>query len=80
MDELVTVVTGGVPVNTIATGVDLERALQNGSHRNATENLLAIWKKMGEDVRRQKYLLIQKSAAHEVPYLRVSPWAAVVTG
>ena len=28
VDELVTIVTGGVPVNVDATGVDLERALQ----------------------------------------------------
>ena len=47
MDELVTVVTGGVPVNTAATGVDVERALQNGTHRSVTEHLPAFWKKIG---------------------------------
>ena len=79
MDELVTVVTGGVPVNTAPKGVDLERTLQNGTHRSATEHLPAIWKKIGEDVRRQKLLVIQKSEAHEFPNLRVLPLAAVVT-
>ena len=34
---------------------------------------------MGEVVRPQKYLVIQKSAAHEVSDLRVSPLVAVVT-
>ena len=35
--------------------------------------------KISEDVRRQKCLVIQKSAAHDIPNLRVSPPAAVVT-
>ena len=35
--------------------------------------------KIGEDVRRQKCLVIQKSAAHEIPNLGVSPLAAAVT-
>ena len=34
---------------------------------------------LGEDVRRQKCLVIQKSAANEIPNLRVSPLGAVVT-
>ena len=36
-------------------------------------------KKIGEDVRHQKRLVIQKSAAHDIPNLRVYPLAAVVT-
>ena len=32
VDELVTKVTGGVPVQATVTGIDLERALQNGNH------------------------------------------------
>ena len=35
--------------------------------------------KIGEDVKRQKCLVIQKPAAHEIPNLRVSLLAAVVT-
>ena len=66
-------------MNAAATGVDLERALQYGNHRSAAEHLPAIWKKIGEDVRRQKCLVIQKSTAHEIPNLRVSSLAAVVT-
>ena len=38
-----------------------------------------LGKKKGEDVRRQKCLVIQKSAAHDIPILRISPLAAVVT-
>ena len=65
VDELVTMVTGGVPVNTAATDVDLERALQYGSHLSVIEHLPTILKKIGDDVRRQKCLATQKSAAHE---------------
>ena len=43
MDELVTMVTGGVPVNAAATDVDLERALQYGNHRSVIEHLENNW-------------------------------------
>ena len=79
MDELVSIVTAGVPVNAVMSGVDLERALQYGNHRSVSEHLLTIWKTIGEDVRRQKCSVILKSAAHEISNLRVSPLAAVVT-
>ena len=36
-------------------------------------------KKLGEDVRRHKCLVMQTSAAHEISNLRVSPLEAVVT-
>ena len=79
VDELVSIVTRGVPVNAVMCGVDLERALQYRNHRSVSDHLPAIWEKIGEDARRQKCLVIQKSAAHEIPNLRVSPLAAVVT-
>jgi len=79
VDELVAIVTGGLPVNAVATGVDLEHALQYGNHPSVNEHLPAVWKKIGKDVRREKCLVIQKSSAHEIPILRVSPLAAVVT-
>ena len=53
MNELVTVAPGGVSVNTAATGVKLERALQNGTHRTATERLPAIGTKIVDVVRLQ---------------------------
>ena len=34
---------------------------------------------LGEDVRREKCLVIRKSVAPEIPHLRVSPLGAVVT-
>ena len=37
VDELVSIGTGGVPVNAVMSGVDLERALQYGNHRSVTE-------------------------------------------
>ena len=79
VDELVMIVTGGVPVNAVASETDLERALQYGNHRSVTEHLQAIWEKIREDVRRRKRLVIQKPAAHEISHLRVSPLVAVVT-
>ena len=79
VDELVTMVTGGVRVNAAATDVDLERALRYGNNRSAIEHLPAIWKKVGEDVRRQTCLVIQKSSAHEIPNLTISPLSTVVT-
>ena len=36
MGELVSIVTGGVPVNVVTTGANLERALQHGNHRSVT--------------------------------------------
>ena len=54
VDELVRIVTGGVPVHAAATGADLERALLYGNHLSVNENLPAVWKQLGEDVRRLK--------------------------
>ena len=48
---VVSIVTGGAPVNAVTTGADLERALQHGNHRSVTEHLPAAWKKIGEDTR-----------------------------
>ena len=79
MDELVSIVTEGVPVNAVMSGVDLERAIQYRIHRSVSEYLPAIWEKIREDIRRQKCIVTLKSAAHEIPNLRVSPLAAVVT-
>ena len=72
VDELVVIVTGGVPVNAVASEADFERALQYENHSSVTEHLPAMWEKIGEDVRRQKFLVIQKSAAHDIPNLIVS--------
>ena len=79
VDGLVTIVTGGVPVNAAATGVHLERALMYGYSSSATEHLPEIRNKIEKDVRRQKCLEIQKSSAHEIPNLGLPPLAAVVT-
>ena len=38
----VSIVTGGVPVNAVTTGVNLERASQYGNHRSATEHLPTV--------------------------------------
>ena len=43
VNELVRVVTGGVPVHAAATGADLERALQFGNHPSVNEHLPKVW-------------------------------------
>ena len=58
---------------------DLESALRYGNYRSAEEHLARIWKKIEEDVRREKCLVIEKAAAHEIPNVRVLPLGAVVT-
>ena len=79
IDELITIVSGGVPVIAPPTRADLETALRYGNHRSAHDHLPLIWKKIAEDVRRERCLVINKSAAHEIPNLRVLPLGAVVT-
>ena len=58
IDELITIVTRGVPVKAAPPGVGLDRTLQYVNHRSAAEHLPVIWEKLCEDVRRQKFLLI----------------------
>ena len=79
IDELITILTSGVPVPVTASRAELDRAIQYGNHSSAIEQLPAIWEKLGDDVRREKCLVIRKAAAHEIPNLRVSPLATVVT-
>ena len=79
IDELITIVSGGVPVIAPPSQADLESTLRYGNHRSVEEHLPLIWKKIGEDMRREKCLVIKKSAAHEIPNVRVLPPGAVVT-
>lgn len=58
VDKLVKIVTGGVPVNAVATGADVEGAVQYGIHPSAKQPLTAVWKKIGEDVTRRKWSVI----------------------
>ena len=78
-DELIAIVSGGVPVIAPIPQADLESALRYGNDRSAEEHLPLMWKKNGEDVSREKCLVIKKSAAHEIPNVRVLPLEAVVT-
>ena len=66
-------------MNAEATRAELGQALQDGNHRSAYEHLPAIWTKLGEDVRREKCLVVPKSFAHEIPNLKVSSLGAAVT-
>ena len=58
---------------------DLESGLRYGNHRSAEEHFPLISKKIGEDVHREKCLVIEKTTAHEIPNVRVLPLGAVVT-
>ena len=58
---------------------DLESALRYGHHRSAEEYLPLIWKQIGEDVRREKCLVIEKTAAREIPNVRALLLGAVAT-
>ena len=79
IDELITIVSAGVPVIAPPSQAYLESALRYGNHRSAEEHLPLISKKMGEDVRREKCLVVEKTAAHEIPNVRVLPLGAVAT-
>ena len=77
IDELITIVSGGVPVIAPPSQADLESALRYGNHRSAEEHHHLIWER--EDVRRGKCLVFEKTAAQEILNVRVLPLGAVVT-
>ena len=79
INDLITLVTKAMPVKAAPVGGGLDRAFRYGNHRSAAEHLPAICEKLGEGVRHQKCPVIEKSAAHEIPNVRVSPLRAVVT-
>ena len=68
-----------MPVITTPSQADLESALRYGNHRSAEEYLPLIWKIFGEYVRREKCLVIENTATHEILNVRVLPLGAVVT-
>ena len=68
-----------VLVHATTIRVELDHVLQYGNHLNATEYLTAVWEKLGEDLRREKIIVIRGSTARETPRLRVSPLGAVIT-
>ena len=47
-DELITIVSRGVPLIAPPSQADLESALRYGNHRSAEEHLPLIWKKIGK--------------------------------
>ena len=48
IDELITIVPGGVPVIAFPSQADLESALRYGNHRSAEEHFPLIWEKSGK--------------------------------
>ena len=53
IDELITIVSGSVPVIAPPSQADLESTLRYGNHRSAEEHLPLIWKKNRESVRQE---------------------------
>ena len=60
MDELITTVSGGGAVITPSSQADLESALRYGNHRSARGTPPSDLEKIGEDVRQEKCLVIEK--------------------
>lgn len=79
IDELITIVTRGVPVKTAPLVWSLYRALQYGNSRNVVDDFPPNRETLSEDVRLQKRIVITKSASHEILNLRKSLLGAVVT-
>ena len=48
IDELITIVSGGVPVIAPPSQADLESSLRYGNHRSAEEHHHLIWEKLGK--------------------------------
>lgn len=78
-NDMMTIVTEGVPAKVSPVGTGLDRAMRYGNHRSAADNLQAIWDKLGEDVQRQTCMLIRNDAAHQIPGLRVSSLGEIDT-
>jgi len=79
ISELLHIIEKGVPVKTSQSKYDLEKALKYGNHRSIQEHLPRVWKKIIEDVKRNRCLVFHKAAATDVDGLQVAPLGAVVT-
>lgn len=77
--ELLTMISGGVPVVTALSTIDLSAALEYGNHRSVAKHMPLIWKKIADDVRRQRCLVVDKEAAKNIKGLSVWPLGVVVT-
>lgn len=64
IDELMTIVSEGVPVITPPSQAGLKSTLQYGHRLSAEEHLPLIWKKNGEDVRRERCLVKKINRQH----------------
>ena len=83
IDDLLEVGANGVPARTTRSEPDLAKALQYGNHRCIEEHVPKIWGKLRhrlfDDVRRNRFLVMNRANAAEVEGVRVAPLAAVVT-
>ena len=79
ISDLVELIKHGVPVVTSATPTNPRQALQYGNQSSIQEHLFTVWKKLCEDVRRNRCLVFTREAAEKIVGLRVAPLGAVVT-
>ena len=79
ISDLVEIIKHGVPVITSATPTDPRQALQYGNHSSIQEHRSTVWKKLCEDVRRNRCLVFTREAAAKIVGLRVAPLGDVVT-
>ena len=77
--ELVDIIKNGVPVKTSVTDLDPTRAMQYGNHSTVAEHMDLVWKKLYEDIRRNRVLVFERESAASLKGLRVAPLGAVVT-
>lgn len=77
--ELLTMISGGVPVVTALSKIDLRAALAYGNHRSVEKHTPLSWKKIADDGRQQRCLVVEKKAAENIMGLSVWPLGVVET-
>lgn len=66
MDRLAHIVSEGVAVDVRASPTDLVKAIAYGNHKSVHEHADVVWKKLKDDVRRDRTLLFHLSDARKV--------------
>lgn len=79
IDEVITKVTRGVPVKEEPPWSSLDRDYSMAQPPQRRRAFTCYLGKLNEYIRRQKCIVIKKSAVQDIPNLRVSPLEAVVT-
>ena len=78
-NDLIDIFQNGVPVNSTVTNLDPTTAFQYGNHSGVREHMDLGWKKLFDDIRRNRVLVFSRDSASSIKDLRVAPLGAVVT-